>query len=314
MIKHGLLICSFYLKKRFSSDDVIGLNEEYEYKGYNYINVMKMMEEFFDSYSDYVDNEKNMKLFSIDCDSIKVMNDKKSSYIYGVIKSGAYGMESQITNKDSGEISYVRTKDDADIKNFCFMIYIPKDSKYVTVKKGIMLFQMIGNYGVKTITIEYMREFFSENYSLTLGTRSISVGLFIQKLIKDGKLKKVKLLQNKISPDASDNIFSNRGRIETTHISPQFKQNYLNRIITYVNGGSEDVFEIEDDVFDDIKLTFDHMGRTKTIGLRNINNFSIVEDLPRRLYNGTNVELNQLIIYMKETADSYSEQLIVDKI
>lgn len=314
MIKHGLLICSFYLKKRYSSDDVIGLNEEYEYNGYIYKDILEIMENFFNTYSKYVDNEKHMKLFSVDKNSIKRIDEKNSSYIYGIVKSGAYGIESQITNRDSGKISYKRTKDDADIKNFCFMIYIPKDSKNVTVKKGIMLFQMIGNYGVKTITLDYLREYLSDNYSLTIGTRSISVGLFIQKLFNEGKIKKVKLLHNKISPDASDNIFSNQGRIEITHICPRFKQNFLDRLITYINGGAEDVFEIEDSVLDDIKVTIEHMGRVKTIGLRNIQNFSIVEDLPQRLYNGVDLDVEKLILYMKDTADSYVDQLIVDQI
>ena len=66
MINHGLLICSFYMKKKYSrtEDQALELNQEYEYDGKKYKNVFSMIREFVNNYSELTDDEKMMKMFS----------------------------------------------------------------------------------------------------------------------------------------------------------------------------------------------------------------------------------------------------------
>ena len=181
MINHGLLICSFYLKKKYSrsEDEILELNQEYEYDGITYKNVFSMIKGFVKNYSELADDEKMMKMFSVDESSVK--RKKKDGYAIetGTIHSGSYGTESEITNKQTKEVVYKRGKDDADIKQFNYLIFVPEDSEEDKVVKGIMLFETIGAYGVKTITTRNMKGFFSEKYGLTMETRSISVRVFI---------------------------------------------------------------------------------------------------------------------------------------
>lgn len=313
MINHGLLICSFYMKKKYSrtEDQALELNQEYEYDGKKYKNVFSMIREFVNNYSELTDDEKMMKMFSVDDSSVKKI--KKDGYTIetGTIHSGSYGTESEITNKQTKEVVYRRGKDDADIKQFNYLIFVPEDSEEDKVVKGIILFETIGTYGVKTITIRNMKGFFSEKYGLTMETRSISVRVFMEKLLKDDKLSRVTLIKNSVSKDSADNMFVNVGREEKTYIRPKLKDSWIAKLLEHLDGmAGEDIFEINDEIYEDIKLTFSHGGRTKTVRLNDIDRFSMVEDVPDYVYSGNSIDRKKLINYMEETAKAYASRMV----
>ena len=313
MINHGLLICSFYLKKKYSrsEDEILELNQEYEYDGITYKNVFSMIKGFVKNYSELADDEKMMKMFSVDESSVK--RKKKDGYAIetGTIHSGSYGTESEITNKQTKEVVYKRGKDDADIKQFNYLIFVPEDSEEDKVVKGIMLFETIGAYGVKTITTRNMKGFFSEKYGLTMETRSISVRVFMEKLLKDEKLSKVTLIKNSVSKDPADNMFVNVGREEKTYIRPRLKDSWITMLLEHLDGtNNEDIFEINDEIYEDIKLTFTHGGRTKTVRLNDIDRFSMVEDVPDYVYNGNAIDKAKLLKYMEKTAIEYATRMV----
>lgn len=146
MISHGLLICSFFLKKKYSrtEDEILALNRPYEYDEVTYDNIFSLFKGFYDNYTELADDEKLMKMFSIDRDSIK--RDSREDYVVesGIIHSGSYGTESAITNKITKEVVYRRSQDDADIKQFHYMIYVPNDADENEIVKGMLLFETIG--------------------------------------------------------------------------------------------------------------------------------------------------------------------------
>lgn len=74
--------------------------------------------------TELADDEKLMKMFSIDRDTIK--RDIGDDYVVesGIIHSGFYVTESAITNKITKRVVYQRSQDDADIKQFHYMIYV----------------------------------------------------------------------------------------------------------------------------------------------------------------------------------------------
>lgn len=313
MITHGLLICSFYLKKKYSrsENEILELNREYEYDGNKYSDVFSLFDQFTDNYKELADDEKMMKMFSIDSDSIR--QESKDGYTIqsGIIHSGAYGTESDITNKMTKEIVYRRGKDDADIKQFDYMVFVPSDEEDKNITKGILLFETIGTFGVKTITTRNMKGFFSEKFGLTMETRSISVRIFMEKLLKDDKLNRVTLIKNSVSKDPSDNMFTNVGREEKTYIKPKLKDSWIKLLLEHLDGvNSEDIFEVNDEVYEDIKLTFSHAGRTKTVRLNDIDRFSMIEDVPNYIYNGNNIDRDKLRKYMEKTAKEYASKMI----
>lgn len=287
------------------------MNEEYEYDGVVYNNFIEMFKCFIGNYSELADDEKMMKMFAIDESSVK--NEKRDGYTIssGIINAGAYGIEGEITNKTTKEVMYKRNKDDADIKTFNYLIYIPADVEDKHVIKGIMLFETIGTYGVKTITTQNMKRFFSEKYGLILETRSISVRIFLEKLLKEDKLSRITLVKNNVSRDPSDSMFYNVGREEKAYIKPKLKDGWINMLLEKIDGIKEtEVFEIEDEKYDDIKMSFSHSGRTKTVRLMDIDRFSMIEDIPERVYPKNSSDRTRLLNYMEDTAGQYAEKMI----
>lgn len=313
MISRGLLICSFYLKKKYSrsEDDILNLNVEYEYDGVVYSDFIDMFKGFISNFSELSDDEKMMKMFAIDEGSVKHQRREGYSISSGIINAGAYGIEGEITNKTTKEVVYKRNKDDADIKNFNYLIYIPEDVEDKHVIKGIMLFETIGTYGVKTITIQNMKRFFSEKYGLTLETRSISVRIFLEKLLREDKLSRITLVKNNVSRDPSDNMFYNVGREEKAYIKPKLKDGWISMLLEKIDGIREtEIFEIEDEKYDDIKMSFSHAGRTKTVRLMDIDRFSMIEDIPESVYPKNPGDRKKLLDYMENTAGQYADKMI----
>lgn len=145
MISHGLLICSFFIKKKYSrtENEILALNGSYEYDEVTYDNIFSLFSGFYDNYTELADDEKLMKMFSIDRDSIK--RDVREDYVVesGIIHSGSYGTESDITNKTTKRVVYRRSQDDADIKQFHYMIYVPNDVEGNEIVKGMLLLSLI---------------------------------------------------------------------------------------------------------------------------------------------------------------------------
>ncbi len=314
MIKHGLLLCSFQAKKKYSGEDadLIGLNVPYQFDDNVYNDFSEMLMQFMEEFEDFHDNEQLMKMFAISKDSVKI--DDRGSYnlITCIVLSGAYGIESEMTNKDTKEVVYSRKKEDADIKPFQLVIYIPKDVGNNIVCKGIFAFETIGNYGVKTITVDNMKRYFSERLGITLQTRSISVQIFIEKLLREEKMSRITLIKNVISPDPTDSILIAAGREEKTYIKPRIKDDWIKKVIGYIAGSvsDEQVLEIDDESYGDIKFTFSHSGRTKTVSLKDIDKFSLVEDLPASLYPNGNVDRVKMLEYVEGIVKDYAEKIV----
>ena len=303
----------FFYEKKYSrkENDILALNGSYEYDEVIYDNIFSLFNGFYDNYAELADNEKLMKMFSVDRGSIE--REIREDYIVesGIIHSGSYGTESAITNKNTKRVVYRRRQDDADIKQFHYMIYIPKDVDGNEIVKGMLLFETIGTFGVKTISVNSMKRFFSERYGLTMETRSISVRIFIENLLKKDKLKKVTLIRNSVSEDSADNMFLNTGREEKTYIKPKLRENWIAKLLGYLDGhNNEDIFEINDEVYEDICLSFLHDGRTKTVRLSNIDKFSMVEDIPEYVFSDDKNGGQKLIAYMEQTANNYASKMI----
>ena len=224
MLHSGLLVCSFFIKKRYERGDskAIELNKALEVETIDHTesfsSAWDLFTRFLNENVNPKDDENSMKLFSINQDSIKKHNTQQYHAITFIVSSGSYGIESKITNRRTNEVKYHRTRDDADIKQFYGMIFIPKDIDDINVQKGIFIFQSIGTYGIKTITTKQMKEFFA-TLGLTLETRSVSVGIFLRKIFEEGKLSKITLLRNDISPDPADNMLISTGREEKVNVT-----------------------------------------------------------------------------------------------
>lgn len=313
MISSGLLVCSFYLRKKFSrgNDNVIDLNHKISDEENNeYADIFELFSLFLDEVRQTKDDERNMKLFSVPPETIINYDPETYRATSFAVNSGSYGFESEITDRISREIKYKRTQNDADIKQFYCLVCVPKDVDGISIQKGIMLFQTIGTYGIKTITTQKMKEFFSKK-GITLETRSVSVRTFMEKIIENGSLTKVTLVKNSVSPDSSDNMFISTGREEKSYIRPRLKQNWINKFLDFLDGkNQDDIFEINDEKFQDIRITFSISGKSRTVRANDIDRFSVVEEIPDSIFNNGKYSKEQLINHMITVAETYKGKMV----
>lgn len=315
----AMLVCSFFVKKRFTrkNSSIYNLNQEIvcdiDDSSESFSSYFDILRLFCDNNRLFLDDKKQRKMFSVQPDSLSTFDCDSYRVMSFVVKSGSYGVEADMTNRYTSKVSYHRTEDEADVKAFQCVTYIPKDTPSVNVQKGIMVFQSIATYGVKTITINTMRNFLSK-YGLTLETRSVSVQVFLQKLMEQGSLYKIMFFSNRISPNIADNIFISTGREVRSYIRPKFHSEGFSKILDmFEKAENGKVIEIPDDSnFEDISIQFKLGERTRTIRLNNLDRLSIVEDIPDGVIDKN--DNSKLVQYMIKTADAYKEKIVFDSV
>lgn len=121
---------------------------------------------FFRKYADAIDDTDKKKTFHCSYKNTNKGETETYNYIYTLIKSGSYGSSSEVVDNNTKKIVHKLEPNQTVEKPFFLYVIIPKDSKNVQVQKGMFFFQNVGQYGIKTITTEYMREFFPQNLIL----------------------------------------------------------------------------------------------------------------------------------------------------
>lgn len=317
MINSGMMICSFLFKKRYSrgkDEDLLKLNQRYTFENDGVVVSFGDMFEIFDSFckENYINanDEKKLKTFSIAKDSVKYSNTDTYRTMSFTIISGAYGIESDLTDSKTNEILFHRDTHVADNKKFNVLIFIPKDVGDKSVIKGILIFQTIATYGVKSITIDRLKAFIKD-IGLSVDIRSVSVRALIEKLIENSGLQKITLIKDSVSLNDADNMLISSGREEKSFIRPKLQPQWLQKLLAFFeNMDKSGVYEIEGEEYDDIRVHFDLGGRQRTASLSNIDKFSVIEDFPETIYNNGRYNNDELINHMIETADAYKVKMI----
>ena len=321
MSKISLTACSFYFRRSYSKTNlnVYNLNSTIETIDYNkahveFQSIKQVFESFFEKYRTSVNNEEKQKTFRCNYDPCCCGELEGFRYFYVTIQSGNYGSASEIRDKDTNQIKYIKNPQDADEHSFVLFFVIPKDNAKVVAQKGMLFFQNLGPFGIKTITTNYMREFFRDTFNMSLICATISPELFINKLMDQYKLSKVQLVKNHKSSDSIDNLFLGYG-VETRELSNlSFKRKKLhiikNNILNFVKGKTN-MFEFEGQHYDNAKFIVKVGDSQRTINLHNLDNLSIIEEIPSSVIKEDgNPDITKLIEYFKSTANEYLKDLV----
>lgn len=318
MVNSGMMICSFFLKKRYSRgnvEDICKLNSEYTFTKdddtvVSFADAFEILGAFCEEHYENVNDEKKSKTFSIEKNSIKYNDTDTYRTMSFTIISGAYGIESDMTDSNTNEILFHRDTHVADNKKFNVLFFVPKDAGDASVIKGILIFQTIATYGVKDITVKKIKAFI-KNIGLSIDTRSVSVGVLIEKLINDGGLHKITLIKDRISLNDADNMLISSGREEKSFINPKLQPAWLQKLLLLFDKKDKSgIYEIEGEEYEDIRVHFDLGGRPRTASLSNIDRFSVIEDFPETIYNNGRYNKEELIEHMIETAVAYKEKMV----
>lgn len=315
----SITACSFHTRRKNKKgiEGICSLNKPSIYKDKDneeekeFLNFMEIFMDFWKKHGKYNNNVEEQKLFSFD-QMVKIEGEERDyKYFMGKVNSGAYGVESEITDIETNKVVYKKKGKDADIKPFYFFIAIPKENEKYEVEKGIIIFQNIGVYGIKTITMKYLKEYLSKYFNTSIYSGNICPEIFVERLLKDSRINKLIVIKNNISEDTSDNIGIGYGRQEVSYSKLTMKDGMKERLISFTKSRNR-VFELEDAKYDQVKVNVeDASGRVRTINLNNIDNLSVIESLPKeiRMANGyPNQE--KILEHFKKVTDEYMEKMI----
>ena len=322
MFNLSLTACSFHFRKTYSKGNmqVYNLNaplciKDEDIDKFQFSDLSGLFCEFFEKYETLVKDDSKQQSFRCEYSPENCIETPDFKMLYVKIYSGIYGSSSDIIDGNTQKIKYQKTSSDIDTRPFYLMIVFPKDSDNVIVQKGMLIFQNVGQFGVKTITTSKMQEFFSSQFNITLRCNTIAPDLFIRKVIQKENIKKLVMIKNYKSSDIADNIGKGYGKEVREIGNLSFSESKWDRLIEairYVAGSKSNLFEFEQRKYDNLKLIVDIGGRTRTINLHNLENLSIIEAIPDEIKMADghpNLEL--LIKHFKKVATEYLEEMVL---
>lgn len=314
----SLTACSFHLRKANSKgiENIYSLNREFEIRDKNnvlikeYSDIIDVMKSFAEKYSSYIDDEEDKRMFSCDFLTEDYGETESYRYLLGIVHSGTYGVPSIITDSQTKKIVYRKSNKQADIKDFYIMIIIPKDNKIVTVEKGLLFFQNIGQYGIKTVTTKYIREYLKNYFDMSFYCGNISPDIFVNKLFENNQINQLLLTKNYTSYDVADKIYRGYGQ-EIRMLSKLRLDTKLSDKIRNFAKGKCNFFEFENIEYDKLRIKVDIGGRERTINLHNIENLSVIEGLPNDIqFIDGSLNKEKLLYNFNRIANEYMETMV----
>lgn len=237
-------------------------------------------------------------------------NQEKYTALYGRVKTGEYGIESELFDYETGNVSHNRTTNEADVMPFGFSILIPAGE----VNSAIIILQSISNLGMKTVLHKQMLQCIKEvDNELKFEMGTIVPRAYLDRFFNYGVLKKIRLISYNIPDDDSERYGVNRG---TTEASREiiikkpigFLENKRRELAEWRNGARryDQVVQIAGFEYDDLKLEFATGRTSKTISLRNVDKLIVTEDITDVVdIAGGHPEFSSLCSSMKETGEFY---------
>lgn len=312
----GLYVSSFYFfqsGKRKSS--YLGLNSPIQYKNTQYSQAIEFFEAFFAAHHTIENLEEEKRLYYIKTNPAWCGETERYAYIAACIYSGAYGVERDIYDAKSRRKVGSIEKNQAGVMPFFVFVAIPKEGTSTgPINKGLIIFQSMGVYGVKSITCKMINEFSKERMNSTFHTCNVSPSEFLRTFFELGGLKRLKLVNNRLSEDKSDLLsgvsFAKEERILSSFWGNTFS-GLVDRLIQFGLNKSA-VFELEKGTqYDNVTATIDiGEGRQRTVNLHKYDNMSILEYVPRQ-YEKENghADENTIIQYLCARATEYMEKM-----
>ena len=259
------------------------------------------------SLKDYIQDENGKKLFKILKNGFVVEENDNFRYVYLEVESGTYGFDSNIVDTRTKEISYVRKKEEAEVFNFRMFFAVPKGDN---VYKAIMLFQNIGQYGIKSIISKYIHKFFSEELNLYTTTGNVCPEMVVKKLLENNKINKLIYTKNNISNDDSDIEKIGYGKEERV-LTKIYNTNMVRNLISSYLNGNNRVYEFENVDYDDLKVVCDVFGKERKFSVNNIDKLSIIEGIPNEILNENNdIDDCKLKQHFINISEEYLEHMV----
>lgn len=164
--------------------------------------------EIFHSFLDYflantADEDGSKKLFRISqYQPMRSIEIRSTEYrlISGIVKTGSYGYESDIVNKNGNTVTHHRTSEEAELLPFYFLVAIPRNKD-----EGIVILQSFKQYGIKKIFTESFDNYFrSERSEYKIEINDLIPEKLLDQLLERGSVTKLRYISFKQPVDLAD--------------------------------------------------------------------------------------------------------------
>lgn len=235
----------------------------------------------------YSDDRNSERVICFDKNETELFQNDAGQDIYSAlfarIKTGEYGLQSEIVDSRTGLVSHNRTETEADVMPFGFSVCVPAGE----CDNGIVILQTIGSYGVKLALNKKLNDIVkSIDDDLRFEMGVVVPRVVLNRFFEHGVLKAIRFIQYEIPADEAERLGLNNNTNEASKEviikkPTGFLRNKAREFEEWRNGriAYGDIVQIEDFEYDELKLDF-KLGKTsKTISLNNIDKLQMTEDI-----------------------------------
>lgn len=284
--------------------------------------ILTIVKEFIaENLVNYVDNHTKESIYKfVDWEIVQV-TDKQGNpyfkYLYGRLKTGNYGVETEIVDRRTGGTTYTQNTQEAQVMPFDFMVILPEGSAMQTV----FIMQTQGIYGIKSQLGSGLMHYIKKLDSTLIGNFGpLYPRTYVEKFLEEGELKKLRLIRNFIPKDDADKfgiIPGDRRRASKQELvissSGGFTEKIKDSIRACLYGKKvySEIVELDGFDYDDLKVELQRGNRNKVVSLKNIEKLVITEDITNEIdIEGGHPLKESIIPVMRETGLEYLEQMI----
>lgn len=271
------------------------------------------------SYVDVDEKESIFKFVDWEVHNINTSDENELySLLYGRLKTGEYGVESEIVNKNTGKVTHRVSTDEAKVLPFDFCISVGSGTGEDGNHRGVVILQTNGVYGIKTVFENRLKQYIqSIDHTLVLNFGMIYPKTYLNNFIKNGKLKKIELYKYDIPNDTANRVGMNNGSKRSkqilTIVNPiGFLQRKAIQLKECIDGQRlySSIIEIPDFDYDDLKLEFSLGNNTKKFSLKNLDKVVISNDITESvILNGGNPVKDSIIPILFDTSTEYLTEM-----
>lgn len=203
--------------------------------------------------------------------------------LYLRIKTGDYGEESEIVDSETGKTTHNKSAGEADVLPFGCCVIVPC-GKYT---EGVILIQSLGRNGITSTIKKKFNEYIKElDNQLRVVLSPMVPRHYMERLLKDGVLKSIRLLSYGIPDDDAERYGIDRGvsKVVQERVIKKptgFIRNKYEQLMECVRGerAYNAIVELDDFEIDDFKLEFSFGKRNKTISMKGLDQLVVNEDI-----------------------------------
>lgn len=196
--------------------------------------------------------------------------EREGRTITGRIESGDYGYSADLIRVTTGEHTYERDTDEAELLPFFFMFYLPPGNR-----QGLMLLQTHGVHGIKTSLTQALYNQFREDFPSHLLKFGNFVPDEVLQYINNGSFKEIQLITSHIPQDIADRVRLEGNYEHVGHVTYRIQANrgeslpFQDWLPGFLQRDRDFHEIVHDPDVVDLKVTVDYNGTQRTISLAN---------------------------------------------